>query len=124
MTTGRKEKRAIWRRGYFAEEFCRLYLLLHGYKTLAHRYKTPLGEIDLIVKRGRQIAFIEVKARKTERDGGEAVQGKSMQRIGNAAKLFLSAHPAYHTCNLRFDVMVVTSFWKRPLWHKNAWESA
>lgn len=124
MTASRRtEKRNIWRKGYFAEEFCRFYLLLHGYKILAHRYKTPLGEIDLVARRGRQIAFIEVKARKTERDGGEAVQEKSMRRIGNAAKLYLAAHAGYQDCDLRFDVMVVTSFFKRPLWHQNAWQS-
>ena len=127
MTARRKEKqsdkRSGWRKGYFAEEFCRLYLLLHGYKILAHRYKTPLGEIDLIARRGKQIAFIEVKARKTSRDGSEAVQEKSMRRIGNAAKLYLSAHPKMNSCDMRFDVMVVTSFWKRPVWYKNAWQS-
>ena len=123
MTSRRKEKQDIWRKGYFAEEFCKFYLLLHGYRILAHRYKTPLGEIDLVAKRGRQLAFIEVKARKTARDGGEAVQEKSMRRIGNAAGLFLSAHSGYHGCDMRFDVMVVTSFLKRPLWHKNAWQS-
>ena len=123
MSSRRTEKRDIWRKGYFAEEFCRLYLLLHGYKILAHRYKTPLGEIDLIVKRGQQIAFIEVKSRKILRDGGEAVQEKSMRRIGNAAKLYLSAHPQCYSCDMRFDVMVVTSFLKRPVWHKNAWQT-
>ena len=118
------EKRRFWRKGYFAEEFCRLYLLLHGYRILAHRYKTGRGEIDLIARRGGQIAFIEVKARKTERDGGEAVQAKSMRRITDAAKLFLAGHAQHHNCDMRFDVMIVTSFFKRPLWHKNAWQTA
>jgi len=117
------DKRDGWRKGYFAEEFCRIYLFLHGYKILAHRYKTPLGEIDLIARRGKQIAFIEVKARKTKQDGSEAVQEKSMRRISNAAKIFLSTHPHVSDCDLRFDVMVVTSFWKRPDWYRNAWQT-
>jgi putative endonuclease len=122
-TEKQRDKRGFWRKGYFAEEFCRFYLLLHGYRILAHRYKTRLGEIDLIARRGGQIAFIEVKARKTSRDGGEAVQEKSMRRIDNAAKIFLAAHPKHDNCDMRFDVMVVTSFLKRPDWYKNAWQS-
>ena len=50
-----------------------LLLLAKGFRPIARRYKTPLGEIDLIVKRGRTIAFVEVKARASRDDALESV---------------------------------------------------
>ena len=58
-----RNRRASYRHGHVAEAAAMLLLLAKGFRPVARRYKTPLGEIDLIVKRGRTIAFVEVKAR-------------------------------------------------------------
>lgn len=90
-----------------------LFLLAKGYRPIARRYRTPLGEIDLIVKRGRTIAFIEVKARALERDALESVGTFTERRIVDAADLWLAKHPAASGYDLRYDVVVLTP-WRLP----------
>jgi putative endonuclease len=90
-----------------------LFLLAKGYRPIARRYRTPLGEIDLIVKRGRTIAFIEVKARALERDALESVGTFTERRIVDAADLWLAKHPAASAYDLRYDVVVLTP-WRLP----------
>ena len=46
-----------------AERVAAWSLRLHGYRVLARRYRTPVGEIDLVVRRGSLLAFVEVKGR-------------------------------------------------------------
>ncbi len=119
----RTDKTARYRKGLWAERFCALYLFCRGWRIVARRFKTPQGEIDLIAARGGTVAFIEVKARNTETQGGEAVRPTAMRRIENAARLFLAERPQLEGCDLRFDVMIVTSFRRWPRWHQNAWQS-
>ncbi len=51
------------KRGHFAELVALTYLRLKGYRLLAQRFKSPQGEVDLIMRRRDVTAFIEVKAR-------------------------------------------------------------
>ena len=69
----RADRRLAERRGRRAETLAAWYLRLKGYRILARRYRTPVGEIDLIVRRGRLVAFVEVKRRPTEAEAAEAV---------------------------------------------------
>jgi putative endonuclease len=91
-----------------------LLLLAKGFRPVARRYKTPLGEIDLIVKRGRTIAFVEVKARALRDDALESVGRQAERRIDAAADLWLARHPAAAGLELRYDMVVVTP-WRLPL---------
>ena len=88
-----RTRRAAYRHGHLAELAAAALLLLKGYRLIARRYKTPLGEIDLVVKRGRLIAFVEVKARGSFRDALEAVGPAAERRIVGAADLWLAKHP-------------------------------
>jgi len=90
-----------------------LFLLAKGYRPIARRYRTPLGEIDLIVKRRRTIAFVEVKARTLERDALESVGTFAERRIVDAADLWLAKHPAAAGFDLRYDMVVLTP-WRLP----------
>jgi len=63
MSPQKNNRQKAWRYGQAAEAICTLSLRLRGYRILARRFKTPLGEIDIIARRGNRIAFIEVKAR-------------------------------------------------------------
>jgi len=91
-----------------------LLLLVKGFRPIARRYKTPLGEIDLIVKRRRLIAFVEVKARASEEEALQSVGRQSERRIVEAADLWLAKHPAAMGFDLRYDMVVVTP-WKLPM---------
>jgi putative endonuclease len=80
---------------------------LKGYRVLARRYKSPAGEIDLIVRRGDTLAAIEVKARADFDIATEAVTRRQQQRIMRAIAHFLGGRPDLATLAARFDVMLV-----------------
>ncbi|HSG94873.1 MAG TPA: YraN family protein [Afifellaceae bacterium] len=111
MTAGR---RRAYRFGVRAETAAGLRLLLKGYRILARRYRTPAGEIDLIVKRGNLIAFVEVKARHSVADAMEALTPTAEQRIATAADLWLARHPAACGLMMRFDLVLVVP-WRLPV---------
>ena len=100
----RKKAYALGRKGEFLAAF---YLRLKGYRILAQRYKTPVGEVDLIARKQNTIAFIEVKARDKYQDGVEAITYKQQMRCTRAAKYFIAAKPEYAELDLRFDAMIV-----------------
>ena len=79
-----------------------------------------MGEIDIIARRGHLIAFIEVKARRTEALALESVTPRQRNRIRRAAGAFMVARPGLTNCDLRFDIMVVTP-WNLPNHVTNAW---
>jgi putative endonuclease len=64
----RQARIRAYRSGLFAETLTALLLRLKGHRIVAQRYKTPVGEIDLVALKGRRLAFIEVKRRKTRDD--------------------------------------------------------
>lgn len=111
---------ARYQKGHTGENWAALYLWLKGYKKLALRYKTKLGEIDLVMAKGRQLVFCEVKARAAITGGLEAVSPKSQQRIGRAARIFLQKNPKYQNYASRFDVVVVRPY-RVPYHLKDAW---
>lgn len=107
-------RRAAYRAGHLAEAAAAILLSAKGYRVLARRYRTPLGEIDLIVKRGRLVAFVEVKARPTRAEALESVGRMSERRIADAADLWLARHPDAAGFDLRYDMVLVTP-WRLPV---------
>jgi putative endonuclease len=106
------------RRGILAEYAALAYLTLKGYRLVALRYKTKLGEIDLIVRRGRSLAFVEVKARSNHADAAYAIHTKNQSRVVQAAQLFLAAHPTYQDYEVRFDALLIAWYrWPHHLRH-------
>jgi putative endonuclease len=77
--------------GADAETLALWWLRLKGYRLLARRYRAPGGEIDLIVKRGRAIVAVEVKARATLGAARTAITPRQVQRIGAGMAHFRSA---------------------------------
>lgn len=109
--------------GLLAETLAALFLMAKGYKILARRYKTPVGEVDLIAKRGRIVAFIEVKARGNLAAALECVTPSMKNRIGRAGLYFLSSNPKLAGCDMRFDLIALAPpFYVRHL--DNAWLAA
>lgn len=100
-------RRVAERRGKSAELLCLWQLRLKGYRILARRYKTPVGEVDLIARRGAVLAAIEVKARADFDSAGEAITPRQRQRISRALAHFLGRRPDLAALAARFDVMLV-----------------
>lgn len=101
-------------KGLWAERWAALYLMCKGYRILASRYKTPLGEIDLVARKGNALIFIEVKARSHRTVGLEAVSSQSWERIARAAAHFHARYAGAGQCTgWRYDLVVVTK-WRLP----------
>jgi putative endonuclease len=113
-------RRAAYRRGHAGERLAALRLMLVGYRILARRYRTKVGEIDLIARRGRTVAFVEVKRRSDLALGLEAVTPQARARIRRAAELFLRRNPVLADHALRFDIIVITP-WAWPRHIADAW---
>ena len=79
--------------GISAESRAAAWLIAHGYRILARRWKSPLGEIDIIAARRHLLIFVEVKARATLDDAAESVTERQKQRIAAAAEIWLAANP-------------------------------
>ena len=100
--------------GHRGEALAAWYLRLKLYRIIARRYKTPLGEIDLIAQRFGTIAFVEVKARSKASTEGETLEGINQSRISRAAHYWLAKHPQQASSILRFDVIFLArGHWPR-----------
>jgi putative endonuclease len=98
-----------------------------GYAILARRYRTRFGEIDIIVRDGGTIVFVEVKARMGEEFGGgaAAITRWKQRRVTQMAVDYLSRH-RLHDCPCRFDVVTVDFNAGRPVItvYPNAFDAA
>jgi putative endonuclease len=83
-------------------------LVREGMHILARRYRTRLGEIDLVAEDGTVIVFVEVKTRRSTLHGfpAEAVGARKRRRIAAAALAYLKAHDLFDR-SCRFDVIEV-----------------
>ena len=84
---------------------------------MAQRYKTPVGEIDLVALKGKRLAFIEVKRRKTREDAAWTIPTRQRRRIVRAAQYWLAGHPSYAGHDIAFDV-VLAAPWAWPRYHR------
>ena len=102
------------RAGRRGEALAGLYLMLKGYRIIARRVKTPVGEIDLVARRGNLTAFVEVKARAFSEGEADALLAVNARRIVRAAALWLGRHPDLNDGETRFDVIFLAPFaWPR-----------
>jgi len=69
------------RQGHLAEFIAAWLLRMKGYRILKKRYKTPVGEIDLIAARGWTLIAVEVKQRSSFLNAGEAITFKQ-RKVG------------------------------------------
>lgn len=72
--------------GRRAERLAAFWLQLKGWKILGRRVKIPVGEVDLIARRGKTVAFVEVKARATVEEAGHALDEWRLRRVAAAAE--------------------------------------
>ncbi len=117
------KRRAAHLRGHLAEHLALWFLRAKGYRLLARRYKSPSGEIDLVMRKGQTTAFIEVKARVTIDGAVTAVTHYQSRRIVAAAAHWMSRDPRAASGFCRFDIVAIPSYlW--PAHIKNAFPGA
>ncbi len=116
MTSRREQAEARGRRG---EAIAAWWLRLQGWRIVGQRLKTPWGEVDLIARRGRTVAFIEVKARSRTTDLATAIDGWRLRRVAAAAEQLLPRY-AGGAENMRIDVILVAP-WRIPHHLVNVW---
>lgn len=107
------------KRGRRGEAIAAWFLRLQGWRIVGERIKTPRGEVDLIVRRGKTVAFVEVKARTRRPDLATAIDAYRLRRVAAAAEILL---PKYGkgTENMRIDVILVAP-WRWPHHLRNVW---
>jgi putative endonuclease len=101
------ERRIAFRFGLSAESRAATFLVAKGYRILARRFRTPLGEIDIVALRRGVLVFVEVKARDNFDDAAEAIGKRQQNRIIGAAQMWLAAHPEDAMRDMRFDAILV-----------------
>ncbi len=112
------DRRAAERRGRAAETRAAWLMRARGYRVLVRRFRARGGEIDLIVRRGRTIAFVEVKHRATLAAAAEGLTLAGRTRIVAAAAQWLADNHAGEAVAPRFDVVLSAPWrWPRHLAH-------
>ncbi len=116
----RETRRRAYGRGRRAEALAAWWLRLKGYRILAHGFRVASGEIDLIARRGRVLAYVEVKARPNLEEARQALTPRQRRRIERAAEAFLQQHPGLAGLDQRFDVVLLAPK-RRPHHLETAW---
>jgi len=108
------------KRGRGAETLACWYLRLHGWQILARRARVRGGEVDIVARRGRTLAFVEVKARSTEEAAAVALDEWRLRRVVAAAER-LAPRYVRDGDDVRIDALfIVPRRWPRHLtnvWH-------
>jgi putative endonuclease len=101
------DRQAAFRVGLSAESRAAAYLIAKGFRIMARRFRSPVGEIDIVARRRQLLIFVEVKARMSLDEAAWSVLPRQQQRIAAAASVWLAAHPEHAENDMRFDVVLV-----------------
>ncbi len=111
-----RNSKKTYKTGLRAESIARIFLVLKGYKIIASRLKTPVGEIDILALKNRTHVLIEVKYRKDKHTAMFAISQRQKQRLIKAAGYIMSNYGAK---NIRFDAILLSGLWIKHI--TNAW---
>jgi putative endonuclease len=94
---------------HWAEEVARGYLQSLGYQVLAENYLVRGGEIDLVMRHGEEVVFVEVRQRSRDDFGsaGETIDARKVARLRRAAAAYLSSQVGRHDLPVRLDAILV-----------------
>jgi putative endonuclease len=105
--TPRPERQVAFRLGLSAESRAAALLIGKGFRILARRWRSPVGEIDIVARRRALLVFVEVKARERLDDAAWSVTPRQRARIIAAAEAWLAQFPDDRIRDIRFDAMLV-----------------
>jgi putative endonuclease len=103
----RPERQVAFRTGLSAESRAAALLIAKGFRILARRWKSPVGEIDIVARRRSLLVFVEVKARETLDDAAWSVTERQRARIIAAAEAWLARNADPRIQDIRFDAVLV-----------------
>jgi putative endonuclease len=94
--------------GKEGEDLAQQFLRQKGYQVIERNYKSPLGEIDIIAREGKILAFVEVKIRRSPAFGPAkyAVGPRKQRRLSRVALNYLNHH-GLKNVSARFDVVAI-----------------
>jgi putative endonuclease len=95
------------RQGRRAETLATWWLRGKGFRLLATRLRTHHGEIDLVMRRGKLLIFVEVKARATLRDAEAALSPHGLARMRAASRIVMARFDKKAQLNHRFDALLI-----------------
>jgi len=101
------ERVAAFRTGLSAESRAAALLVAKGFRIVARRWKSPVGEIDIVARRRSLLVFVEVKARNDLDAAAESVTPRQRGRIAAAAEAYLATYPDPSITEMRFDAVLV-----------------
>lgn len=115
-------------RGRRAEDAALRFLEARGLVLIARNYRCRLGELDLVMRDGGSLVFVEVRARGCEAYGGAAasIGWRKVRRLTAAARHFLMSHPREAQRPARFDVVAISGHdgENPPHWIRAAFDGA
>jgi putative endonuclease len=103
----RPERQIAFQTGISAESRAAVLLIAKGFRILARRWRSPVGEIDIVARRRHLLVFVEVKARDNLDDAAWSVTDRQRGRIAAAAEAWLAQYPDQRIRDIRFDAMLV-----------------
>ena len=95
------------RLGHRSEWLAAAMLMLKGYQILGFRLKTRAGEIDILARRGRTLAVVEVKRRATIEQALQALRSEQYERLLAAGRAVLRQRPSLAGHLLRIDIVAL-----------------
>jgi len=113
-------RKAAEKRGRRAETHAAWWLRLHGWRIVGQRVRNPRGEVDLVARRGKTLAFVEVKARVKDSDLAIAIDARRLKRVAAAAESLIGKY-GEGAENIRIDVILVSP-WRLPQHLVNVWD--
>ena len=108
------------KRGRGAETIAAWYLRMHGWQILARRARVPGGEVDIVAKRGRTLAFVEVKARADADTAALSLDEYRLRRVAVAAERLMKRYMD-GVDEVRIDAIFIVPF-RWPIHMPNVWQ--
>lgn len=122
------EKDATWRsrKGAHYEQAAMRHLYKHGLRLIERNYRCTMGEIDLVMRDGGTLVFVEVRFRASSHFGAacETVDRRKQQKLLRSARYFLLGRKQFANCPCRFDVVGISVLNQQMhiTWLKNAFQ--
>ena len=113
MRTRSERRHTTFLRGHRAERVALVFLIAKGYRPLARRFAAAGGEVDLVVARGNDIVFVEVKARSHLDEARNAITATKRRRFSRAVRAWIARHPEAAGKTWRADAVFIAP-WSWP----------